>query len=437
MLYLCKFLFLLINIDQETVLNWFGVEQPTNTEILQDLDNEFQTNFIEFEPSTPVSIDTLKIIVNNFWFKVQNGLTIADIENALFFLMFVRFIVLTLRYNLKTSFYITCIGLFAAYLWYQYLVRLVFITYNTLIIQVPFLYNLNPYASDKIKKAFDSYHIKSFKRKLKLGGSMEDFHWYNFGRVIYYTFKKNFVSIDPVTGTKFYIDPISMAVSNLDEPTKLNIVPIYYSFVNRVVPVIIRFFKRNTSELSSIISYTFITRVQKKYCPYFIRWQWTMLLMVTGIEGIFTHSAHRAARYKKLLINSAFRSKDSNNYLRISDPSIALNVYLLKCFIISIILMHVGLVILVLFHCISGQYFYLPLLTENTELHIGPRSKKSVYSGGYTAWQDIEEKEAKFKRFFPKVWYGWFGRGTSNKNFLKTQIVNLFTKFFNIFKKRY
>jgi hypothetical protein len=32
MLYLFRLLFLLINIDQETVLNWFGIEDPNNQE---------------------------------------------------------------------------------------------------------------------------------------------------------------------------------------------------------------------------------------------------------------------------------------------------------------------------------------------------------------------------------------------------------------------
>jgi hypothetical protein len=47
---------------------------------------------------------------------------------------------------------------------------------------------------------------------------------------------------------------------------------------------------------------------------------------------------------------------------------------------------------------------------ENTELHIGPRPKNSIYSGGQTAWQDPEEKK-KFKPI-PKLWYGWIGKGT-------------------------
>jgi len=71
-----------------------------------------------------------------------------------------------------------------------------------------------------------------------------------------------------------------------------------------------------------------------------------------------------------------------------------------------------------LFHAIWGQYFYIPFFVENTELHIGPRPKNSIYSGGNTAWQDPEEKEKGLNRRFPKLWYGLFGHGSkSNWNF--------------------
>lgn len=46
------------------------------------------------------------------------------------------------------------------------------------------------------------------------------------------------------------------------------------------------------------------------------------------------------------------------------------------------------------------------------ELHIGKRPKESVYSGGYTSWQDKTEQEKNLQRTLPKVWFGWFGRGT-------------------------
>jgi hypothetical protein len=37
MLYLFRLLLLLINIDQETVLKWFGMNDPNNQEILQTI----------------------------------------------------------------------------------------------------------------------------------------------------------------------------------------------------------------------------------------------------------------------------------------------------------------------------------------------------------------------------------------------------------------
>jgi hypothetical protein len=38
---------------------------------------------VEMEPSTNVSLETLKLIVEGLWDKIQDGLTL-DIENVLF-----------------------------------------------------------------------------------------------------------------------------------------------------------------------------------------------------------------------------------------------------------------------------------------------------------------------------------------------------------------
>jgi hypothetical protein len=58
-------------------------------------------NLSNLEPSTDVSLNTLRLIVEGLWDKIQDGLTLADIENVLFFIVFVRFVILALRYNLK------------------------------------------------------------------------------------------------------------------------------------------------------------------------------------------------------------------------------------------------------------------------------------------------------------------------------------------------
>jgi hypothetical protein len=54
MLYLFRLLLLLINIDQETVLNWFGMEDPS--QIRQVLESGYELNISNFEPSTDVSL---------------------------------------------------------------------------------------------------------------------------------------------------------------------------------------------------------------------------------------------------------------------------------------------------------------------------------------------------------------------------------------------
>jgi len=56
-------------------------------------------------------------------------------------------------------------------------------------------------------------------------------------------------------------------------------------------------------------------------------------------------------------------------------------------------------------NAIQGQYFYVPFLVKNTELHIGKRPINSIYSGGATPWQDPKEKNKS-----TKLWYNWITR---------------------------
>ena len=154
MLYLFRLLLLLINIDQETVLNWFGVDSPNDLSILNaniNLPNQAITS------STSVSLETLRLIVDGLWQRVQEGLTLADIETILFFILFVRFIILAIRYNLKTSLYITCIGLFAGYLWYRHLIDLIGM-YRSILIKLPYLHKLG----------IDAIQLRSMSRQMVL-----------------------------------------------------------------------------------------------------------------------------------------------------------------------------------------------------------------------------------------------------------------------------
>jgi hypothetical protein len=206
MLYLFRLLFLSINIDQETVLNWFGMKDTANQGIRQALESGSDFTLSTLSSSTKVSLETFRLIVEGLWGKVQDGLTLTDIENALFLILFIRFVLLSIRYNLKTSFYITCIGFFAGYLWYRHLIDLISM-YRSVLLKLPFLHKLG----------MDAVQLRSLNRQmvvtnLKLG---ENAHWYNPGQILYYAFTKGIVNVDPETGLRYYIDPISMAVSNL------------------------------------------------------------------------------------------------------------------------------------------------------------------------------------------------------------------------------
>ena len=373
MLYFWKQLLLLINIDQDTVLRWFGMEEKSTSQ-----PSAVMARFgLEIIPSKRVSFETFRLIVEGLWEKLQDGLTLADIENLLFFILFIRFVILAIRYNLKTSFYITCIGLFAGYLWYRHLIDLISL-YRTVLIKLPFV---NKLGMDAVQLA--SLNRQMVLTDLKLGDNV---HWYNPGQLIYYAFTKGIVDVDPETGFRHYIDPISMFISNLDEKTQATVVPLYYKIYNRYIPKVYDVCSKFWSQLSGIAAYAVITRIGKRYCPYLIRWHWTFLLIIAMVEQVFIYFIFRASYFQSFVLIP--KAKASFAALRYVDERLTVQIGFVNAIIAVIVLFHIGLVLLGLFHAIWGQYFYFPFIVENTELHIGPRPKNSIYSGGNTSWQD-------------------------------------------------
>jgi hypothetical protein len=421
MLYLLKLLLLLINIDQKTVLHWFGMEDPTNQQIRQALKNGLDPDILSLESSTDVSLETFRFILEGLWEKIQTGLTLSDIENVLFFILFIRFVILAIRYNLKTSFYITCIGLFAGYLWYRHLIDLISM-YRSVLLKLPFLHSLG----------MDAVQMRSLNRQmaltdLKLG---ENSHWYNPGQIIYYALTKGIVNIDPETGLRYYIDPISMVISNLHEPMKSNVASLYYKIYNKIIPKIFDIASKFWNQLSGVAAYAVITRIGKRYCPYLVRWHWTFLLIIGMVEQIFIYFIYRVYYFQSFVLIPQVES-----YSNSIDSNLILQINLLNGVIACVVLTHIGLIIFGLFHAIWGQYFYLPFFVENTELHIGRRPKDSIYSGGQTAWQDSEEKNV--NRFFPKLWFGWFGRGSKGNSQLVSNLLKLMKKFLKTIRKQF
>ena len=417
MLYFFRLLLLLINVDNKTVLNWFSIENS-------NFDNPFVQNNAtilvnQTEVRSFISVEMFKVILVESWQRVQDGLTLADIENILFFILFIRFIILTIRYNLKTSFIITCIGLFAGYLWYRHLIDLISM-YRSILIKLPYLYKLG----------IDAVQLRTMNKQvvltdLKLGTNV---HWYNPGQLIYYAFTNGIITANPETGLSYYIDPISMAISKLTEETKTDLLPIYYKLYNKIIPQFFEAVSKFWGQLSGIAAYAVITRIGKRYCPYLVRWHWTFLLIIGFIEQILIYFVYRVSYFQTNILIP------QTQLVNPTTQNVILQINSLNTLIAFLISLHLSLIFLGLFHAIWGQYFYFPFIVENTELHIGPRPKNSIYSGGMTAWQDETQKAN--QQLLPKFWYGWFGRGTSNdQNILVIVFQSFKRKLKKIWKK--
>lgn len=377
---LLKLFLLLINIDQETVLNFFGIEDPNLY---------LSTGFDEITVSTEISIETLKLIFQGLLEQYQYGLGLIDIENILLFITFLRFIILANRYNIKTSFYISCISLFAGFLWYIHLKDLVtwygeMITYNRL---------TGRYIDDMMTEAY----IEQSKNQSGMYLEFMNQNPLNF-------LKSSLVYASERDG--YRIDPISMTVSSLPPALNTQVAKWYYYLYNNFFPGIWNVVGKQVQDIAPLLMYVLIVRINKKYCPYFIRWHWTYLVVSSLFEGEIIRIIYRLYIYDTTILVPSGRFDESA---------------LLQPFFMIIVTTHYFLICLGLLHATCGQYFYIPFLTENTEIHIGKRPQNSIYSGGYTAWQEGSSNQVKImtknRKFimFPRLWWGWFGK-KNNQN---------------------
>ena len=416
----------LIHIDQETVLNWFGIENPIRPSVVSSTfgNSDAQLAVDKVDSSSAFSVETFQLIITGLWQQIQDGLTLADIENIIFFLVFLRFIILIIRYNFKTSFYITCIGLCAGYLWYRHLIDVI-LMYRQMLIKVPYLKKLGTSAIE-----LESNSQELLTSDLSLGTNV---HWYNPGKLIYYAFTKGIIQTDPETEIQYYIDPSSMIISNLNEANKMKVIPIYYKMYTIIIPRLFETICEFWNQLSGIAAYAVITRIGKRYCPYLIRWHWTFLLIIGFVEQILIYFLYRVMYFQDVIIQEKLSIGIANGYL---DSNLLWQFNALTIILTVCVTIHLGSICFGLFHAIWGQYFYVPFLVENTELHIGPRPKNSIYSGGQTAWQDKKQENVQSR--MPKLWYGWFGSGTNDIWIftpVKQTIVNIVQKLRRQFRK--
>ena len=190
MLYSFRLLLFLINIDQTTILQWIGGDLKTKTSLntWQNITTEDSIDNID------KSVQSLKLLIGSSWQKIQAGLELSDIENIIVFLVFVRFIILIFRYNLKTSTYITLVGICAGYLWYRHFIDMIS-WYSHLLVKIPYLENLG---TNMIN--LEDQNDLLVDTDMKLGSNV---HWYNPGKLLYYAFTKGIIQTDPDSGLQY------------------------------------------------------------------------------------------------------------------------------------------------------------------------------------------------------------------------------------------
>ena len=383
---LSSVLSLSIIIDQETILDFLEIDAPFNTE--PDL-------YAASQISTPISSETFKLIIRAFWQHYQHGLGFVDIENIAIFILVLRFIFLSRKYNIQTGFIITAIGLSAGYVWFTHLRDLAFY-YMKSTWMCSLTHNL---AYD-----FNEIYLQKIGQFQRVGTQFDSNTFY--GPII-----RGFIDI--TNNGNYRYDPFSMLWSYLPTNVKFLSDKIYYFLTLKAIPQTYRVISSVITRNSSIFLYTFITRINKKYCPYLLRWHWTFLITLDYFERPFIALHERLLYYlENILI--------PNGYFR--------ECQLVTTMIVTLIAAQYIFIILGLLHALCGQYFYLPFLTETTEVHVGLRPKDSIYSGGHTIWQNkraymisrqASSKLGKYRSgtirsaysFLPRLWYGWLGRG--------------------------
>tara|TARA_B110000238_G_scaffold176637_1_gene197871 strand:- start:572 stop:1831 length:1260 start_codon:yes stop_codon:yes gene_type:complete len=370
-------------IDQEAILRFFDFVDPQATfSSAEFLD-------VSAPVSTAISMETLKLVVSGLLERYQTGLGLLDLENIVFFITFIRFIILAVKYNIKTSFYICCISCFAGVLWYSHFKDLRMF-YGPMLSYNRFTAKLSA------DMRYEDY-VRAGKKAYKYVGFLNKSPIIFLKSCLVYVSERN----------SYRIDPLSMVVANLPDAYKVQGSEIYYKVYNNILPKCWSFSTGFVGQLLPIMVYSTIVRVNKKYCPYLIRWHWTFIMISTCLEGETSRVLYRLYTYIHRVLIPTGRFSEAGFLQTIFTVVVGLQFFCL----------YLGML-----HAVCGQYFYVPFITENTEIHIGKRPQNSIYSGGYTSWQESNARRLEIRtkyniKFeFPRLWWGWFGKRLTLEN---------------------
>lgn len=312
-------------------------------------------------------------IFDTFFYKLKDistyGFTIEEFQRAMILLCFVRFIIYSLRYNVLTSFKICSIGLISCILWAMALNDCIGAYYPNLGLH-PLL--RNAYREEIIYREVAQYRAaeRVFDDLIKQTNNPYSFDWIT---PIFAQFPDSLIHIT---------DPI-------------------YVFIRKdLINTLSTIYKTNIKPMSSMFIYVGWVRVGKKYCPYHIRWHFTFITLYNTFMPYLFKSALRARVFLNKVLIPERRYEEAEN---------------LRIYLGAWAFVHISFVMLAMLHAIFSQYFYVPFLTYSVELHVGKRPKNSLYSGGYTSWQDDFIFYNIRLRDTLRLWWGFLGKGTKKQ----------------------
>ena len=322
----------------------------------------FEPDYIpEYIPSTAKEIVLAKLDQ-----IVTTGFTIEEFQKAMIIICLIRFVVYSIKYNPITSFKICAIALFSCVLWGIALNDCVGIYFPVLRFN-PLLTNIL-FEEERFRGAAEmrAYHKVSSDMLNRLAGQGNHFEW-----------------LRPV---------FNLVPEQFQKYTN----PAYTYITEDLLGVLKQFYKSNLRQMMPFIIYIAYVRVGKKYCPYHIRWHFTFVTLYNTFVTYIFSCVNRAKSMFHLLIVQA-RYEEAETF---------------QLYLGAFVFAHISFVMFAMLHAIFSQYFYVPFVTYNVELHIGKRPLNSIYSGGYTAWQDdYLFYDLKFRESM-RLWWGWLGRGT-------------------------
>lgn len=415
MFYIVYVLSILIDFNQKIVLNWFNMDTFTGRGIslYRNLCGLFATEgslYVKglqehYNAGLGFSLDTFRLMAGGYWERIRTtGFGITEIDNIIIILLLIRLILLAIRYSIFTGFVITIASVVAGYLWYSSFLSALFNYENVLYKN-----------SLTMRLAIDTNQMRRVMQA-KIQTSDYQLRLTNPIGILLYALNTGSVY------EGYRIDPISMLMAVFPKgfPKYEWVEGAYYLFYRKLIPLAIRGFLEFSAAFKGYTTYSFVTRVNKKYCPYLIRWHWTFIMIFKLFEPYYLFLFGRINSYAINVVYPAFL--DGEDYeLNFSHINFELAFLEYLCF--GMVFMHLAFLLFGMLHALCGQYFYIPFFTENVELHTGERDKLSKYSGGYTAWQDEDENEN--TQIGPKLWYGWFGKGTRGNSDIISIIIKI------------